>query len=364
MVFQIHRYLFVQHGRSVLVVVGTLLGITWLTQGLRLFNFLMNSAAPIGLTLKLLLLLLPGLLAPLLPLGIFLGLMLSFQRLQQDREWVALQALGLGRFTLIASSLFIALIACLLHALLVWQIVPQAMHSLRWQQQALANNYMSALLKTGTFTDAGDKLTIFIRQRQGNRQLEGIFIHDVRNPKEEVTITAQKGVLNADGEQPQLTIYQGVRQGYKVDEQRVSWLTFDKYNLALDWNQMYDQFTPKTTEYDARSLWKKIQNPQTTSTELLAEWLGRWSEPLTIWVMVSLVAISALLAGAPRQSRAWPRIALILSALLMQLLILSTTQLAERSPGWWMIPFGLPALSILGIAWLIWIAPYRRQRIG
>ncbi len=358
MVWQVHRYLFGQHARSVLIVLGTLLTIVWLAQALRLFNMLMDSAAPLGMTLKLLLLLIPSLLSPLLPLCLFLGLMLSFQRLQQDREWVAMQALGVGRFSLAASALLVAFLAFALQFMLVWQWAPISQRELRFEQQALANNYAAALLKTGTFSDAGEKLTIFVRARLGTQKLQDVFIHDMRNPKETVTITAKEGMLDNTGAAPQMVIYHGVRQNYQPDPGRVSWLSFDRYTLDLDWSQLRDQLTPKTREVGAKKLWKEMRDPSKVTPEIRDEWLQRWSQPLAIWGMVSLAVGAALLAGAPRQSRSWPRTVLLLSALALQLVLLSTTQLAGHALLWWAVPFGLPLALLLGIGWIIWIGPY------
>jgi lipopolysaccharide export system permease protein len=85
----------------------------------------------------------------------------------------------------------------------------------------------------GSFNDLADGLTFYANKRGPNGSLQGILIHDVRQPDTPVTTMAATGqVVDSDG-QPHMIIFNGRRQEFDRATGKLSELAFDQYVLDL-----------------------------------------------------------------------------------------------------------------------------------
>src|SRR5215475_9635780 len=82
-----------------MTVAGLTLAI-WLSQSLRLLDVIVNRGLSVGLALKFLMLLLPGLIALLLPVAAFISVMFVYHRLNADSEMVVMRNAGISNVQL------------------------------------------------------------------------------------------------------------------------------------------------------------------------------------------------------------------------------------------------------------------------
>jgi lipopolysaccharide export system permease protein len=90
--------------------------------------------------------------------------------------------------------------------LTLW-ITPAANRTLIELQYQVRDSYAVFLARPGNFNDITDGLTFYARRRGTNGALEGILIHDVRNPQGPVTIMADTGQVVSNDNQPQIVIF-------------------------------------------------------------------------------------------------------------------------------------------------------------
>src|SRR5215470_19992720 len=84
---------------AVMTVAGLTLAI-WLSQSLRLLDVIVNRGLSVGLALKFLMLLLPGLITLLLPVAVFISVMFVYHRLNADSEMVVMRNAGISNMQL------------------------------------------------------------------------------------------------------------------------------------------------------------------------------------------------------------------------------------------------------------------------
>ena len=93
---------------AAMTVAGLTLAI-WLSQSLRLLDVIVNRGLSIGLALKFLVLLLPGLIALLLPVAVFIAVLFVYQRLNADSEMVIMRSAGISNQALAQPALIFGL---------------------------------------------------------------------------------------------------------------------------------------------------------------------------------------------------------------------------------------------------------------
>src|SRR6476659_5609331 len=90
------RYIFRQSFSVMLVVTAVLTTAVWLAQSLRLVDLIVNRGLSAELFLYLALLILPRFLDIVLPIGAFIAVLFTFNRLTSESELVAMRSVGLS----------------------------------------------------------------------------------------------------------------------------------------------------------------------------------------------------------------------------------------------------------------------------
>jgi lipopolysaccharide export system permease protein len=104
----------------------------------------------------------------------------------------------------------------------------------RWATEVRAD-LVSNVVQPGRFTPLEYKLTLHIRERLPNGQLLGILIDDQRNPKERLTILAEKGEIVKNSRGIFLVLQNGSAQRHEAGQRDPALVLFDSYGFDLSW---------------------------------------------------------------------------------------------------------------------------------
>jgi len=153
--------------------------------------------------------------------------------LAQDSEIVVLKASGLSLFQVARPIALLAMLFTIFALLLSSIWLPQAYHNFSVMKKALVSA-TTLTLKPETFNQAIPGLTIYIQEQQiGGQLLKGILIHDRRNPKESVTLTARSGQLLRTKDGGTLLHLTNGSRHQKLQHGQYRQLVFATYNLDL-----------------------------------------------------------------------------------------------------------------------------------
>jgi lipopolysaccharide export system permease protein len=327
-------YIMKHLAQAAVLVTVSLTSIIWLTQALRFIDFIVSKGISFGSFLTLTLMLVPSLLLFVLPFALLCAVLFVYYRLTMDSELLVLSSAGLSRFQLAIPAMNVALIFTLIAYSISLYILPITYHQFKESQAFLRDNYASLLLQEEVFNSPVDGLTVYIRERDKNGILRGIIVHDSRDEsKPPVTMMAEEGRLIETPKGPRFIMYRGSRQ--EVEKGKLSFLNFDEYTLDISF---YSTNAKQRMRQPEEMFLPELLFPVaggTEATHLIAEGHNRITWPLFSLVL-TLLAVSVLLAGEFNRRGGWQRIVsiVIISGLALSLSI-GLLHLASKYP--WMI---------------------------
>lgn len=341
---QFQRYVFANAARALLIIMATLSVLALLAQGLTWAEILQDNRQGLLIYMKIVGLGAPKVLALLIPLGLFIAILWTLNRVQKDAEITVVQATGMSNWQVASPMLRLACIVAVGHLVLGLWIQPTAQRDLREALLDARSDLASALIRPGQFTSSGSDLTFYARGRMGD-QLQGLMISDSSNRAEVVDYLAESGRIGSVEGKPVLIMRNG--QIHRPDaDGDLSILLFEQY--LFDLSPFVREDTDTVYEASDRYLHQLIDIDETnyvdvkSRDEFIAEFHHRLTAPLMNLVM-ALLAVSAILGGEYRASGQLKRIGqATLAALGLTILHLVLRAEAENVPAFiallWIIP--------------------------
>ena len=231
---RLSRYILRQCFGVMLFVTAALSAAVWLAQSLRLIDLIVNRGLSIDVFLYLAALILPRFLDIVLPIGVFIAVLFTFNRLTTESELVVMRAAGLSPMMLAKPVLILSGLAFTLLMALSLYVLPVANRAFKDLQFEIRNRFVSSLIQEGTFTTVSDKLTFYIRNRDANGDVVGLLINDSRDPAKPVTILAERAAFVDTAAGARIIMVNGNRQQFDPQTRKLSFLTFKRYTLDLD----------------------------------------------------------------------------------------------------------------------------------
>lgn len=305
----------------------------WLTQSLRLIELIVDGGAPLRLFATLILLTLPSFLAIVMPIGLVAAILFTYNRLTTDSELVVMRAAGLSPLALAKPAVLLGVVVMMIGYALNLYVAPAANRELIQLRTLVQTEYSTVFLREGVFNDVSDGLTVYVRERAGDGELNGILIHDTRGADTAVTVTAERGVLLNAEAGARVIVYNGSRQ--EVDERtgKLSELYFDRY--AIDLQIFKPEFAPRAPEPRERDIGELLRphdgDDPIPRGELIAELHQRLSAPI-LAVSFAMIGLASLLSGEfNRRGQARRIVAAILFVILLQSAELGLSNLVAKS---------------------------------
>ncbi len=359
----ITRYVFSQLAIATVAITVALTFAVWLTQSLRLIDFIVNRGLPATTFFSFVALLLPSFLAVVLPIAVFCAVLFVYHKLTMDSELVVLRAIGLSSMQLARPALIIGFVTTILVYSITLYFLPTSYRAFKELQFRLRSDYSTVLLQEGAFNTVADGITVYVRDRSAGGELRGILVHDTRDPENPITMMAEQGALVRGEAGPRVVMVNGNRQQSEGGSGRLSLLYFDSYTVEL--TQLQD--TPQERWRDAKERFlPELLNPDLEAdderyrAELAAEGHQRLAAPLYTLAFV-FVGLAALLAGEFNRRGQNRRVLFaVLCVAVLEGLSLAMQDIASQSP--WAVPsmYVAPLLPILLASLVLVRSPRRR----
>lgn len=213
------------------VITASLTGIVWLTQILKFLDFMLSRGLSIGDFFYLTGLMLPSLLLILTPIALAIAVIYTYNKLMVESELIVLNAIGVSKWQLAKPALVMGVAVAAFCYLLALYLSPAANEKFQDIRTFFRDKYASVLLEEEVFNNPITGVTVYVRGRDEDNNLTGILMHDSRNPRETVTMIADRGRFEQTEAGPRFYLQQGIRQQWR--EGRVSWLKFDNYAIDI-----------------------------------------------------------------------------------------------------------------------------------
>ena len=219
---------------SFLFLLILLTGILWMGQGLRHIDLLTTENVSFIAYFSYVILLIPKLLLLTVPICIFLAVLFNLNRFRNDSELIILWASGKSDSELLLRPiLFFSIFVFLIHMLLSIYITPASLNELRHKIIDIRESGIhTSILKEKKFISPINTLTIFLQDRNGNK-LTGLLIHDLKDKSKPQTYIAQEGEFITSENKKILRLFNGDVQIYNKQENKISVVEFESYDLNL-----------------------------------------------------------------------------------------------------------------------------------
>ncbi len=331
----VSRYMFRQLLFAALFITLALTFALWLTQSLRMIDYMVNRGLPASEFLTLILLLLPSFLGLVIPVATVVGVLFVYNKMTQDSELIVMRASGLSPLQLARPAIVLATFSTLIVYSLMLYFLPLSFREFKDMQYDVRQSYASVLIQEGVFNTVGESITVYVRERDDEGALVGIIVHDTRNKKKPVTVIAELGAIVKAPEGPRVLLLNGNRQ--EVDRQtgQLSLLYFDQYTVDLSslaavrdgrWREPEERFLHEL-------LWPQPDELKDESfvRELYAEAHQRLVSPLYTFAF-TLIGLVALLTGDfSRRGRPQRLVAAALAVGALQAFALTAQDLTNRT---------------------------------
>ena len=351
------RYVFRQAAGSFLLILLTLTAIVWLATALSRLELLTAQGQSAILFLKMTLLALPNLFALIAPNAFLLACLSTLDRLNGDSELIAMTASGAPIWRFATPLLILSLMVTMIIVSVNFYFQPWSARLLRSYVTQVRTDLISQVLRPGQFSSPENGLTFHIADRALNGDLEGLVVHDERDPKQIMTILAKRGRIVKTEGSAFLTMTDGHIQRFQADrkERDVQIVEFDQYVFDIS------KFGPKSETKDisprARYL-SELLNPdpedpnyQRYPGKFRSELHNRFATPLYP-IAYALIAI-ALLGGARtvRQNRWGSVISAFALAVGTRIAGLAAMNALTISASAVLLVYGVPLAAIIIAAW-------------
>jgi lipopolysaccharide export system permease protein len=333
MMTNLDRYILRQCLGVMIFVTAALSVAIWLAQSLRLIDLVVNRGLSLEVFLYLALLILPRFLDIVLPIGIFIAVLFTFNRLTAESELVVMRSAGLSHLALAKPVLILAGIAFLILMSLSAYFLPASNRAFKDLHFEVRNRFVSSLLQEGIFTTISDKLTIYIRGRDDRGEVLGLLINDSREAHRPVTILAERGVFVDTPAGSRIIMVNGNRQQFDTETRKLSLLTFDSYTLDL--GSLRDAPVVRFREPQERFLDELFSPPAGADPALRLSFAIEAHQRLLIplsTLSFCLIPLACLLPGEYNRRGQLKRVLLaIIIAFLFELLEIGANNLASGS---------------------------------
>lgn len=196
----LHLYLTRQVMISLFMTVGVFTFVLLLGNVMKeIIALLVSRQVTLGLVGKAIGLLIPYVMAYVLPFGMLTSVLLVFGRFSADQELTAVRASGISLVSLVTPILLLSLALCALCALFNLWIAPQCRSAYKDLIFQFGARTFTTLITEDRFIDEIPGMTLYIRKKDGDN-LEDIRIYTLKTNKISQKVSAGSGKILFDSE--------------------------------------------------------------------------------------------------------------------------------------------------------------------
>ncbi len=322
---------------------------------IKLTELVVSRGVPLADVSKMIMYLMPSFLVFTIPMAFLLAVLLAFGRLSADNEITVIKASGISLVQIMPPVLFCAVVAAMMTFAASLVGVPWGNSAFKELSFQVLKSNVSATIREKVFWDEIPGMIIYTEHYDDQRHtLQGVIIHDGRNPERPMTIFARDGVIagGSDRQALRLSLNSGsIHAAGKGDEYRL--VAFGEYVMtvgdqagAVVGRNEQDMGAP-----ELRSLIANKTTPVQTRLKMLSELHGRYAFPFASLVFAF---IAVPLGIQNRRSGKSAGFSVSIGILLVYYLMLSLLRtLAEKGSIPPFVAVWLPNMIFLGIGWYL-----------
>lgn len=200
-------------------------------------NLIVNYSISLSSIILILVYTAPYFLVFVIPISVMMSILLTFLRLSNDNEIIALKAGGMSIYRLIPPVFLFCLLGCGLTGFMTIYGLPWGKSSFKKLTIKVAASNVDLGLKERTFNDSFKDVMLYVSKVDlKNKALLDIFIEDQRAKNIVSTVVAPKGIIFSDPDKFafQIRLFNGTINQVDLKSRIANSINFDTYDLSLD----------------------------------------------------------------------------------------------------------------------------------
>lgn len=311
--------------------------VIWLTQILQRVDLMVDDGGSLSSFIQVTVLLLPALMAVILPFALLAAILYALNLLASDNELPVMKAAGASRLRLARPLIFLSLLAGLGLLWLNLDLQPRSYRVLQETVTSIRSDIAKSFIRAGVFTKVAEGITVYAEDVKPGDQYIGLLIHDESDPREIKTYTAERGLFQITSAGPRLLLVRATVQYGNLETGSVDIIRFieTSVDLATFKGEETERKLEGTERYVSELLNPDMSDPYDIERagQFIAEGHARLATPLYAPAF-TLIGLSLLLT-APISRRGLGR----------QLMIAILVAVALRTGGYILQSAGDPRLS-------------------
>ncbi len=219
----IDRYILQQISQPLLVSLGIGLLVLLSERMVRILDKTLGKQNSLSVVFELLGYLVPHYLGLAIPAALFLGLLFGFNRLSRNSEVDAFLAAGISLHRLAMPVIMLSLLLTVIAVYIFGWLQPYTRYAYRALLYTVSNVEVFYLAEEGVFMQAGTRTFILDRLQRDTNTFQRIFLFDYRGKGGAETITAKRGYLVPQKNDPRPLLV--LEDGHRLKLE--SWPEFD-----------------------------------------------------------------------------------------------------------------------------------------
>ena len=361
---RLDRYVLGQILAPFLFFVIVFAGVIWLTQSLRVIDTIVNNGQSAGVFLEFTALLLPMVLAIVLPISAFAAVLYAVNRLFTDSEVTVMLASGLSGTALLRPIMVFSLMVMVLVYAITLYLMPTAQREMRDRLSQIRGDVAVAFVREGQFLTPMQGVSVYLRETGDTGEMFGVLVHDEGEADRVVTYTAERALLVRDTEGTRLVMFDGVAQSARIPATgKLSILRFDQlsYDLTQFAGPTGTRARKPSEMYVPRllSIGPDEAGPRPIG-DFRAEAHEALSAPLYVIALPLLAVAFVVSAGFRRQGFAGRIVLAAVAGLGLRLSGLAAKSLVTGAAAAWPVMYLPPLIGIA--AAVLMLSDWRRRR--
>ena len=192
-----------------LLVLFTISTIIWVLQAVNFLDFVIEDGHGFFVYFKYTLLSFPKIISRIYPFAIFLAFSYILLKYEDRNELMIFWNFGIDKINFINFFIKVSFFFVLLSLLLNAVITPMAQDKARSFIRSSDLDFFESMLKPKKFVDVVKNLTIYLKKKNENDELQNIFLNDKTSINNSQSIIAKYGKFEKRGERKILVLYEG-----------------------------------------------------------------------------------------------------------------------------------------------------------
>jgi len=286
------QYIFFEMLPSLILGVLVFIFILLMAQALRYTEFVLIHGVGVGVVGQIMMYLSISFLPALLPMSLLFAVLMTYGRLSNDSEIVALKASGLSMITIGLPALLIGAVVTLVSAQTSFHLAPWGNRQFEVLVTKVGQTKASVTIREGTFSEGFfDKVVYANEVDPETSELRHVFIYDETQGDIPLTIIAKKGQIIQDPALPNSVLIRLFDGDIHRKGETHTKIKFDTYDI-----KMIDPVKIETREKSASSMTidevsehlKKGGLPPEQERTMKAEFHKRWALSLVCLIFAML----------------------------------------------------------------------------